>query len=168
MCLLSAVCGARWGSVLPPGIAGCSTKSGGARPLGYTIPCQPRDGIPTPLAVPGEWGRAFPLPKVQGCWAGFSSYYPHLQRLPLLSPSATASSNGVRCCCQLANTSCPSGPPARDVAEGRWLLAPSHPRSQTSSGFSPQQPGMGPAHAKGQFQQPRREKVAPTRAKKRT
>lgn len=60
----------------------------------------------------------FPLPKVQGRWARFSSYYPHLQRLPLLSPSPTAGSNPVRCCHQPANTSCPSGPPAHAMARG--------------------------------------------------
>lgn len=121
-------------------------------PRGTPSPASQGMGILALLAVPGEWQRAFPLPKVQGRWAHFSSYYPHLQRLPLLSLSATANSNSVRCCHQSANTSCHSSPPARPMAAGRWLLTPSHPCSQTSSSFSHRQPGLGPAHAKGQFQ----------------
>lgn len=106
MRLLSPMCRVGLGSVISPSIAGCSAGSGGACPLGYPIPCWSREGISALLTVPGEQERAFLLPKVQGSWAHFPGNYPHLQKLPFLSPSATVSSNLVRCCHQLANTSC--------------------------------------------------------------
>lgn len=74
-------------------------------------------GTPSPAS---PWTRsqscwlspeALPLPKLQGCCAHFSSYCPHLQSLPLLSPSPTASSNLLKCCHQPANSFCPSCPP---------------------------------------------------------
>lgn len=116
-------CAGQDGAVVPKPQAGAHLASPrGARPLGYPSSCQPREGIPALLTGPREWGRAFPLPKLQGCWARFSSYYPHLWRLLLLFPSAIASSKRVRCCRQLTNTSCHSSPPARPMAEGRTLL----------------------------------------------